>query len=85
MVFQEASEQQAAEVGARFEAWLLQQEDLTPTEAHGLRVIGNQLRANADIMNEFTPGRLPFTPLPSWAACRRPSGYSPAKNGWRGC
>ncbi len=63
MVFQEASEQQAAEVGARFEAWLLQQEDLTPTEAHWLRVIGNQLRANADIMNEFTPGHFAFHPF----------------------
>ncbi len=32
MVFPEASEQKAAELGARFEAWLLAQEGLNPTE-----------------------------------------------------
>lgn len=63
MVFPEVSEQRAAALGARFEAWLLQQEGLTPTEESWLRLIGNQLRANADTMAEFTPGHFAFHPF----------------------
>lgn len=48
MVFPEASEQRAAELGARFEAWLLQRADLNAGEETWLRMIGHQLRANAD-------------------------------------
>lgn len=48
MVFPEASEQRAAELGARFEAWLLQRADLGAGEESWLRMIGHQLRANAD-------------------------------------
>ncbi len=48
MVFPEASEQRAAELGMRFEAWLLQRTDLGAGEASWLRMIGHQLRANAD-------------------------------------
>jgi type I restriction enzyme, R subunit len=48
MVFPEASEQRAAELGTRFEAWLLQRTDLNAGEESWLRMIGHQFRANAD-------------------------------------
>ena len=48
MVFPEASEQRAAELGARFEAWLLNRPDLNPGEESWLRMVGQQIRANAD-------------------------------------
>ena len=48
MVFPEASEQRASELGARFEAWLLQRTDLNASEESWLRMVGSQLRANAD-------------------------------------
>ncbi len=48
MVFPEASEQKAAELGLRFEAWILAQTDLNPGEETWLRMIGSQFRANAD-------------------------------------
>ncbi|MDR3554165.1 MAG: DEAD/DEAH box helicase family protein [Syntrophobacteraceae bacterium] len=63
MIFPEASEQKAVEVGANFEAWLLGQEGLTPTEESWLRVIGNQLRANADTLDEFSLAHLAFPPF----------------------
>lgn len=48
MVFPEASAQRAAELGARFEAWVLNQPGLTPGEETWLRMVGQQFRANAD-------------------------------------
>ena len=48
MVFPEASEQRAAELGAKFEAWILAQTDLNPGEESWLRMIGSQFKANAD-------------------------------------
>jgi type I restriction enzyme R subunit len=48
MVFPEASEQRAAELGTRFEAWLLSRPDLNPGEESWLRMVGQQIRANAD-------------------------------------
>ena len=48
MVFPEASEQRAAELGLRFEAWLLHRTDLGAGEESWLRMIGHQFRANAD-------------------------------------
>lgn len=48
MVFPEASEQRAAELGLHFEAWLLNQTGLNPGEETWLRMVGQQLRANAD-------------------------------------
>ena len=47
MVFPEASEQKAAELGLRFEAWLLAQTDLNAGEESWLRMVGSQFRANA--------------------------------------
>lgn len=64
MVFPEASEQKQAEIGARFEAWLLEQEDtLSPDTERWLRTVGSQLRANADSWDEFTPGHFAFAPF----------------------
>lgn len=64
MVFPEASEQKRAEVGARFEAWLLEREDrLAADQERWLRVVGSQLRANADTMDEFVPGHFAFPPF----------------------
>ena len=48
MVFPEVSEQRAAALGARFEAWILAQTGLHAGEESWLRMIGQQLRANAD-------------------------------------
>ena len=64
MVFPEVSEQKAAELGARFEAWLLKHDGLTPNEERWLRTIGNQLRANADAWDEFSAGHFAFPPSP---------------------
>lgn len=63
MVFPAVSEQKAADLGARFEAWLLTRSDLSPHEESWLRVIGNQLRANADTLDEFTAGHFAFHPF----------------------
>lgn len=54
IVFPESSEQKANELGARFEAWLLSRIDLTPSQENLLRVVGSQLRANAETWEEFT-------------------------------
>ena len=55
MVFPEASEQKAEELGARFEAWLLQQMNLNPERERWLRLLGSQIRANADTLDEVMP------------------------------
>jgi type I restriction enzyme R subunit len=63
LVFAEASEARVAEVGARFEAWLLEQPALTSDQRRWLNLIGNQLRANADTWTEFTLGHFAFEPF----------------------
>lgn len=63
IVFPEASEQRANELGARFEAWLISRDDLTPGQENLLRVVGSQLRANADSWDEFTSGHFAFHPF----------------------
>jgi type I restriction enzyme R subunit len=64
MVFPEVSEQKAAAIGARFEAWLLAGEkSLTPDQLRWLRMVGNQLRANAGTLDEFTAGHFAFHPF----------------------
>jgi type I restriction enzyme R subunit len=64
MVFPEASEAKAAALGARFEAWLLgREDDLSPDQERWLRVVGSQLRANADTMEEFSTGHFAFPPF----------------------
>lgn len=64
MVFPEASEQRQAEIGARFEGWLLtKEEDLTPDQERWLRMVGSQLRANAESWDDFTDGHFAFPPF----------------------
>lgn len=50
-----ASEQRAAELGARFEAWLLQQSRLDAEAERWLTLLGNQIRANAESLHEIIP------------------------------
>lgn len=54
VVFPEVSEQKASELGASFEAWLVSRTDLTPAQEILLRVVGSQIRANAETWDEFT-------------------------------
>jgi type I restriction enzyme R subunit len=64
MVFPEASEQKANELGTRFESWLLSQEDdLNTDQERWLRMIGSQIRVNADTLDEFTPEHFAFHPF----------------------
>ena len=67
LVFPEASEQRAAELGARFEAWLLQRTGLGAGEESWLRMIGHQFRANADHYTgpdaEFSLDQFAFHPF----------------------
>ena len=55
MLFPEASEQKAAELGVRFEAWRLEQQHLSAEQDRWLRILGSQIRANADTLMEVTP------------------------------
>lgn len=63
MVFPEASEQKAAELGANFEAWLLQQANLNPERERWLRLLGSQIRANADTLGEVMPEHFAYFQL----------------------
>jgi type I restriction enzyme R subunit len=63
MVFPEASEQKAAELGTRFEAWLLALPEISAEQERWLRMIGSQVRANAGSMDEFTAGHFAFHPF----------------------
>lgn len=64
MVFPDVSEEKANKVGTRFEAWLLAHEDgLTPDQERWLRIVGAQLRANADVWVEFTIDHFAFDPF----------------------
>lgn len=55
MLFPEASERKAAELGVKFEAWLLSQIGLAPEQERWLRILGSQIRANADTLEEVMP------------------------------
>ncbi len=60
MLFPEDSEQKAAALGARFEAWLLEQPGLTMEQERWLRILGSQIRANADTLDEIMPEHFAF-------------------------
>ena len=62
MIFPEAHEQQAAELGTRFEAWLLT-ENITSEQERWLRTVGSQIRANAGSWSEFSAGHFAFHPF----------------------
>ena len=55
MLFPEVSELKAAELGVKFEAWLLVQTGLIPEQERWLRILGSQIRANADTLDEVIP------------------------------
>jgi type I restriction enzyme R subunit len=63
LVFPKASEAKSAEVGKRFEAWLLGQSDLMAAQRRWLGYVGSQIRANADTWTEFTLGHFAFEPF----------------------
>lgn len=60
MVFQQADEQRQNELGTRFEAWLLQRADLTVEQERWLRLLGSQIKANADTLTEVMPEHFAF-------------------------
>ncbi|MEW8692244.1 MAG: DEAD/DEAH box helicase family protein [Candidatus Thiodiazotropha endolucinida] len=53
-VFFDADEQKAAELGARFEAWINNQQDLHSDKKRLLLTVGEYIKANADALEEFT-------------------------------
>ena len=55
LVFPAASERRAAQLGTRFEAWMLHNADLSAEAERWLHLLGNQIRANADTLDEITP------------------------------
>jgi type I restriction enzyme R subunit len=63
LIIPEASEAKSAEVGKRFEAWLLEQSNLTADQRRWLGYVGSQIRANADTWTEFTLGHFAFEPF----------------------
>ncbi len=60
MLFPEASEQKKEVLGARFEAWLLAQAGLNAEQERWLRILGSQIRANADTLDEVMPEHFAF-------------------------
>lgn len=60
MLFPEASEQKREALGARFEGWLLSQNGLTMEQERWLRILGSQIRANADTLDEVMPEHFAF-------------------------
>jgi type I restriction enzyme R subunit len=63
LVFPDANEAKAAEVGARFEQWLLTHGALNSDQRRWLALVGSQLKANADEWDEFTLGHFAFEPF----------------------
>lgn len=55
LVIPGAVEARAAELGARFEAWLLRQTGLDAEQERWLALLGNQIRANADSLDALQP------------------------------
>ena len=60
MLFPEASEQKAAALGTQFEAWRLAQPSLNAEQDRWLRILGSQIRANADSLDEVMPEHFAF-------------------------
>lgn len=61
--FLEPSQARASLLGARYEAWLLQLEEISADQRRWLRKLGEQIRANADAWDEFTLDRLAMPPF----------------------
>ena len=68
MVFPEASEQKAAELGTSFEAWLLAQTDLNAEQERWLRMLGSQIarqrrQPGTKFMPEHFASSTPFSQM----------------------
>jgi type I restriction enzyme R subunit len=70
MVFAEASEAKANELGLRFEAWLGEHE-FTPEQERWLHCVESQLRANAEICDDFTVDHLELPPFSAQGGQRK--------------
>lgn len=62
VVFPDPAEEQAAELGARFEGWLMDQQ-LTPAQERWLHWVESQIRENAGLFEDFTLDHLEFPPF----------------------
>ncbi|HJV26731.1 MAG TPA: DEAD/DEAH box helicase family protein [Aromatoleum sp.] len=60
MMFQAADEQRQNELGTRFEAWLLQRAELTAEQERWLRLLGSQIKVNADALTEVMAEHFAF-------------------------
>lgn len=63
LVFPAPAQARVSEIGARFEGWFLNQEDLTAEQQRWLSLLGSQIRANAEQWTEVTPDYLAFPPF----------------------
>ncbi|MBI4193568.1 MAG: DEAD/DEAH box helicase family protein [Betaproteobacteria bacterium] len=63
LMFASLDEARANGLGAKFEAWLLEHEDLTPEQERLLRLVGEQIRANAGQLNGFGEERFVTPPF----------------------
>lgn len=63
LIFPEPSVEKANELGASFEAWLLEQEDLDAEQERWLRLIGERFKADPDAFEGFTIGHFAFQPF----------------------
>lgn len=70
MVFAEASEAKANELGLRFEEWLGGQE-FTPEQERWLHWVESQIRANAEMCDDFTLDHLECPPFSSQGGRRK--------------
>jgi type I restriction enzyme R subunit len=61
--FLEPSQERAAQLGARFESWLLGQDGLSADQSRWLRNVGEQIRANAEAWGGFSVDRLVMPPF----------------------
>jgi type I restriction enzyme R subunit len=59
----EAGRARSHELGLKFEAWLLSRPDLTPEQLRLLRMVGEQIRANAGAFESFEAHRFVEPPF----------------------
>ncbi len=62
VIFPDPDNAKAAELGARFEGWLLERE-LAPEQERWLHWVESQIRQNADLFDDFTLDHLEFPPF----------------------
>jgi type I restriction enzyme R subunit len=62
VVFPDPTEEHAAELGTRFEAWMVERE-FTPEQERWLHWVESQIRENATVFDDFTLDHLEFPPF----------------------